>query len=54
MNSFIEYEGERISIIDGVLDLSWRKIKDFSNIKGLNQSTQLRELILRENDLTSI
>ena len=54
MNNFAEYDGEKTSITNGVLDLSWKKIKNFSHIKGLARSTPLRELILRENDLISI
>ncbi|GAG18657.1 unnamed protein product [marine sediment metagenome] len=37
MNNFIEYDGEKISIINGVLDLGWKKIKNFSDIKGLTR-----------------
>ncbi|NVM38392.1 MAG: hypothetical protein HWN81_22545, partial [Candidatus Lokiarchaeota archaeon] len=54
MNNFVEFNGEKISIIDSVLDLSWKKINDFSKIEGLTHSLALRELILRENDLSSI
>ena len=44
MNNFIEYHDEKTPIINGVLDLSWKKIKDFSNIKGLDRTTSLKEL----------
>ncbi|MHA1489966.1 MAG: leucine-rich repeat domain-containing protein [Promethearchaeota archaeon] len=50
----IEIKGEKISIIDGILDLQRKNINDFSEIKGLEKTKNITELNLSFNHISEI
>ncbi len=52
--SFITYKDRQIEIKDGLLELSNRGIKDISEIKGLDNVLNLKELHLALNQITEI
>ncbi len=50
----VTYKGKKIDVKNNILDLSNRWIEDITDIKGLNQLTELHELNLNSNHITMI
>ena len=54
MNDFVVINGEKNYILNGLLDLGWKGIKNLSDILEFEKLDHLKGLILRENDLEFI
>jgi len=52
--SYVVYNGQEYNVIDGILRLEYKSIKDISEIQGLDKLSNLHELYLSGNQITEI